>query len=104
MLEPYSSAEISGWRKSLEEVAQFYFTSLPDSYAARSDRPENAGVIGVAVFRERPQQRPQSELEAPRSKAAPAGPSAGARGIVPHRPRYADPQPFPRRFVPDPRG
>ncbi|MCK7501874.1 MAG: hypothetical protein MZW92_76760 [Comamonadaceae bacterium] len=27
-----------------------------------------------------------------------------ARGIVPHRPRYADPQPFPRRFVPDPRG
>jgi hypothetical protein len=33
-------------------VAAFYFTRLPDSYAARTDRPEHVGVIGVAVFRE----------------------------------------------------
>jgi len=43
--------DILGWRKSLAETAAFYFTALPDSYAARTGRPENVGVIGVAVFR-----------------------------------------------------
>lgn len=46
------SADISGWRKNMDEVAAFYFTSVPDSYAGRTGRPENTGVIGVAVFRE----------------------------------------------------
>ena len=54
VLAPWQSAEIAGWRKSLDDVAQFYFTDLPDSYAARTGRPDNVGVIGVAVFRERP--------------------------------------------------
>lgn len=53
VLGPYESAEISGWRKSLDDVAQFYFTDLGDSYAARTGRPRNVGVIGVAVFEER---------------------------------------------------
>jgi hypothetical protein len=53
VLAPYQSAEITGWRKSLSEAAAFYFTALPDSYAARTDRPDNVGVIGAAVFRER---------------------------------------------------
>ena len=44
---------ISGWRKSMDDVAQFVFTALPDSYAARTGRPGNVGVIGVAVYRER---------------------------------------------------
>jgi hypothetical protein len=52
------SFEINGWRKSLEEVAAFYFTALPDSYAARTGRPQNVGVIGVAVFREYRPPRP----------------------------------------------
>jgi hypothetical protein len=47
------SVNIEGWRKSLSEVATFYFTSLGNSYAARTGRPENVGVIGVALFRER---------------------------------------------------
>ena len=47
------NAEIRGWRKDLERTAAFYFTSLPDSYAARTGRPANVGVIGVAVFRRR---------------------------------------------------
>jgi len=47
-----SRLEIAGWRKSMDEVAAFYFTSLPDSYAARTGRPDNVGVIGVALFRE----------------------------------------------------
>lgn len=43
---------ISGWRKSMDDVAQFVFTALPDSYAARTGRPGNVGVIGVAAYRE----------------------------------------------------
>jgi hypothetical protein len=53
VLAPYQSAEITGWRKSFSEAAAFYFTALPDSYAARTGRPDNVGVIGAAVFRER---------------------------------------------------
>ena len=56
VLAPYQTTEITGWRKSLTESAAFYFTSLPDSYAARTDRPDNVGVIGAAVFRERERQ------------------------------------------------
>jgi hypothetical protein len=52
VLGPWDSAEINGWRKSLDDVAQFVFTDLPDSYAARTGRPDNVGVIGVAVFEE----------------------------------------------------
>lgn len=52
VLDAWDSVAIEGWRKSLDEVATFYFTRLPDSYAARTGRPENVGVIGVALFRE----------------------------------------------------
>ncbi|MDD2775002.1 MAG: hypothetical protein PHU06_03505 [Gallionella sp.] len=53
VLSPYQQMEVAGWRKSDTEIAQFYFTSLPDSYAARTDRPDNVGIIGVAVYREK---------------------------------------------------
>ena len=53
VLAPWQSAEISGWRKSMDDVAQFVFTDLPDSYAARTGRPRNVGVVGIAVFREK---------------------------------------------------
>lgn len=53
VLPPYGSVEVAGWRKSTSEVAQFYFTALPDSYAARTQRPNDVGVIGVAAFREK---------------------------------------------------
>jgi hypothetical protein len=54
---------ITGWRKSDAEVAAFTFTDLPDSYAARTGRPGNVGVIGVALFRER---RPPAIYSPPR--------------------------------------
>ena len=47
------TAQITGWRKSAAEVAAFHFTALPQSYAARTGRPDHVGVIGVAVFREK---------------------------------------------------
>ena len=52
VLAPWNTAEIAGWRKNLKEVAAFYFTSLSNSYAGRTGRPENVGVIGVAVYEE----------------------------------------------------
>lgn len=53
VIDGWQSYAINGWRKSMEDVAQFVFTPLPDSYAARTGRPGNVGVIGVAVYRER---------------------------------------------------
>ena len=53
VLDPYGSVEIAGWRKSLAQTAAFYFTNVEDSYAGRTGRPLDVGVIGVAVFRER---------------------------------------------------
>ena len=52
---PGERYEITGWRKSDAEVAAFTFTESPNSYAERTGRPANVGVIGVALFRERRQ-------------------------------------------------
>lgn len=51
VLGPHQGFDIKGWRKSLERVAAFFFTEHQNSYAARTGRPDNVGVIGVAVFR-----------------------------------------------------
>lgn len=67
VLGPWETAEIDGWRKSLDDVARFVFTDLGDSYAARTGRPDNVGVIGIAVFRER---RPEPVAMAPVPPAA----------------------------------
>jgi hypothetical protein len=68
VLSPGGSLEILGWRKDLSRTAAFYFTALADSYAARTGRPDNVGVIGVAVFRKKSQ--PISSSEAMRGRAA----------------------------------
>ncbi|MBL8386389.1 MAG: hypothetical protein JNM90_25115, partial [Burkholderiales bacterium] len=54
VLSPWERYDLTGWRKSEAQVAAFYFTALPDSYAARTGRPDDVGVIGVALFREKP--------------------------------------------------
>jgi hypothetical protein len=73
ILSPWERLDIKGWRKSLGETASFYFTSLGDSYAGRTGRPANVGVIGVALFRRAP--------AAPRADEMPAAaaPWGGAR-------------------------
>ena len=80
VLDPYQSTEVNGWRKDMSEVAQFNFTALENSYAARTGRPDNVGVIGVAVFREkapvwREYEDKISRRDAP---AAPAGANESA--------------------------
>ena len=93
VLSPQGSLEVKGWRKSLSRTAAFYFTALADSYAARSGRPGDVGVIGVALYRrkaEPPQPISQlgpapaaragrAEASVPRSEARPiAGAAADA--------------------------
>jgi hypothetical protein len=53
VFDPWSAYDIGGWRKSDAQIAAFEFTAVPRSYAARTGRPDNVGVIGVALFRER---------------------------------------------------
>ena len=90
VLDPIERYEITGWRKSDSEVAAFTFTASPNSYAERTGRPANVGVIGVALFRERqpqavytppvPDQSPERPFEAPTAGAPEpaAAPSATA--------------------------
>jgi hypothetical protein len=154
VLDGYGSLEIKGWRKSMSRTAAFYFTSIENSYAARTGRPWDVGVIGVALFRERAplppeppsvyrdgarQDAPASAAAAPRAMEKSLGTGHGrsewssarytdfvrassepdemlaiyydsranlvARGVIPEYPHYAqpNPNPFPQRFVPDPR-
>lgn len=82
VFDPYESYDISGWRKSDHEVAQFSFASQSRSYAARTGRPHDVGVIGIAVFKERvyappPPPRVAPMVEAPaRRRARPESSSA----------------------------
>jgi hypothetical protein len=70
--------EIKGWRKSLQRTAAFYFTDLGDSYAARTGRPDDVGVIGVALFKRKAE--PQQLLEQKRGRSdQPSAPAADAQ-------------------------
>ena len=80
VLDPHGEVRIDGWRKSMDDVAAFYFTALPDSYAARTGRPDNVGVIGIAVFSERIPHPVvlQHDNEAAADAAAPAAAESSA--------------------------
>lgn len=87
VIEPYASQGIAGWRKNMERTAAFYFAALPDSYAARTGRPDDVGVIGVALFREhRPRPQPwrddqiagNSERERAAESTSPPAPASRA--------------------------
>jgi hypothetical protein len=53
VFRPGELYQITGWRKSDAAVAAFTFTDASNSYAERTGRPANVGVIGLALFRER---------------------------------------------------
>jgi hypothetical protein len=61
VFDAHESYAVNGWRKSDTEVAAFAFAALPQSYAARTGRPADVGVIGMAVFNERPSVREPTE-------------------------------------------
>jgi hypothetical protein len=58
VIAPHGKLDMNGWRRSLSQTAAFYFTALPDSYAARTGRPDDVGVIGVALYQRKPQPAP----------------------------------------------
>jgi hypothetical protein len=102
VLGAYQRYGITGWRKSNNDVAAFEFTASPNSYAERTGRPRDVGVIGVALFRERapvqvqptyPQHHDRSGLERYKdSESNVPLPSATARPPAPTAPsaRAAD--------------
>jgi hypothetical protein len=63
---PYFNYQITGWRKSDSEVAAFEFSAASDSYASRTGRPDQVGVIGVALFREQQPVQVQPQIQTPR--------------------------------------
>ena len=97
VIDQWHQLDVAGWRKSLSRTAAFYFTELPDSYAARTGRGQNVGVIGAAIYRrkadvmsydvpnndesegrsmqdrrERSEKNAAGELNAPSAKGAPS--------------------------------
>jgi hypothetical protein len=89
-------AQITGWRKDLTRIAAFEFTALPNSYAARTGRPDNVGAIGVAVYRERTPSPPpvasagRMRQEAARDSAAAPAAAGAANDAVGSRARAAE--------------
>jgi hypothetical protein len=73
VLGPHQRFDIKGWRKSLERVAAFFFTEHQNSYAARTGRPDNVGVIGVAVFRRRAEPEARIDQSTPWPESAAPG-------------------------------
>lgn len=69
VLGPWQSYDIAGWRKSDTAIAAFVFAALGDSYAARTGRPDNVGVIGMAAFLEKPEPPTMRQRHDPPSTA-----------------------------------
>ena len=84
VLGPYETQEYSGWRTSMDDVHEFFFTDWRDSYAEAFGDRSARGVIALAVYREQervariPEPRPYSKDEA--ANAASPAPQAAERG------------------------
>jgi len=70
LIDPWSTLQIDGFRRSQAAVAAFRFGAVKDSYAARKGNDRNVGVIGVAFFHERGSELPWTERELQRRDSA----------------------------------
>lgn len=77
VLDPWQHMAVRGWRKDMSAVAEFQFTALGNSYAARTGRPDQVGVIGIAAFRE--QRPPEPVYRDSLASPAPTAPMAKAQ-------------------------
>ena len=64
LVPAFGQVDIDGWRLTRAQVAAFRFSSVADSYAARTGSAREVGVIGAAIFPERIVPRPRP-LELP---------------------------------------
>ena len=81
ILEPYGQGEFKGWRTSLDSINRFYFTDVPDSYAAAFGDESAMGVIAVAAYPEVPRREEPADLsKAPLRSEQRVAPSAKAEG------------------------
>jgi hypothetical protein len=62
ILEPYGQGAFKGWRTSLDNINRFYFTDVPDSYAAAFHDESAMGVIAVAVYPEMQRHEQSSDV------------------------------------------
>ena len=76
ILEPYSSGEFAGWRTAQDRINRFFFTDVPDSYAAAFGDESALGVIAVALYPEVQRYEPPIPL----SRTAPSSPPRGYEG------------------------
>jgi hypothetical protein len=96
ILEPYGSGEFSGWRSSGDSVNRFYFTDVPDSYAAAFGDESAMGIISVAAYPEVLRYQPPAQIQSPSSPAWQrdmAAKSAGSAGRADSAPSAASPSP-----------
>lgn len=59
VIPAYGSVVIDGFRQSLTHAATFRFSRVQDGYSSRKGTPQHSGVIGVAVFDEKPRPVPK---------------------------------------------
>lgn len=72
ILEPYERYEYAGWRSGQDRINRFYFTEVPDSYAASFGDQSAMGVIAVAVYPEVQRYEPPVPYHNQLSGSAPA--------------------------------
>ena len=88
LVPAWGQIDIDGWRLSNAQVAAFRFSSVAESYAARTGSGREVGVIGAAIFPERyvpPPPPPRRPLD-----LAPASPPySGGGGYREEAPRAA---------------
>ncbi len=92
LVPAYGHVDVEGWRLDAREAAAFRFSRVRDSYAAKRGSARHVGVVGVAIFPERPPrivppivprlvapvpQSPRAEAERA-EEGAPASPASAA--------------------------
>lgn len=87
VIDPWGSVVIDGFRQSDTHVAAFRFSEKYEAYSSRMGTPQHTGVIGVAVFEEKPRPRPKRRPYKKKRRTPPPPP----RYYEP----YYDPEPYP---------